>query len=61
MEIIDDKHLDEDFKPICPHCDNELDQVVRVRDVKGFLRANLGFCYACPICRKVLGFADYAS
>lgn len=50
-----------DFVPVCPHCEEELDVIVRMEDQKGWFQGHLGYCYACPHCRKVLGFADYSS
>jgi len=62
MKIIDASDLAEEFKPICPHCGTELNEMVRIEDEKGFFQgAHLGYCYACPCCRKILGFADYSS
>ena len=57
MEII----KDDSVRPICPHCETELTQIVRVSDQKGIFQGRLGFCYVCPHCRKILGFADYSS
>ena len=57
MEIIDDAEA----QPVCPHCEKSPDKIVRVEDEKGFFQGHLGYCYICPECRKILGFADYAS
>ena len=61
MQIISDKDLQEAFTPVCPHCERELHQIIRIEDDKGWFKGHLGYCYACPNCRKVLGFADYSS
>lgn len=61
MKIVNTKHEDPDFEPVCPHCEEPLDVIYRVDDKKGFFQGHLGYCYACPHCRKVLGFADYSS
>ena len=52
---------EDDFIPLCPHCGQEIDTILRVEDQKGLLQVNLGHCYACPLCRKILGFADNSS
>ena len=58
MKIIE---AEDGFVPICPHCDRELDAIIRLDDQKGWLQGHLGYGYACPYCRKILGFADYSS
>ncbi|MEQ8789244.1 MAG: hypothetical protein RIC55_23320 [Pirellulaceae bacterium] len=59
MRIVEAADVDPDFSPICPHCNQPLEEVVRLEDQKGWFQGHLGYCYACPKCRKVLGFADY--
>ena len=50
-----------DFVPLCPHCEAELHWVFRISDQgRGFFESNKGYAYACPHCRKLLGFADWA-
>ena len=61
MKIVESSDIAADFKAICPHCEKELDEIVRIEDEKGFFRAILGYCFACPYCRKILGFSDYSS
>ena len=48
-----------DITPICPHCEKELEEVVRIADKKLFLLK--GYCYVRPHCSKVLGFADWSA
>ena len=43
----------EDIKPICPHCEKKLDQLVEVK--RGLFKINRVFC--CPECHKILGLA----
>ena len=57
MKIIEDENV----RPVCPHCEEELDHILRISDEKGFFQGHLGYCYVCPACRRILGFADYAS
>jgi len=59
MKITDADDLG--IAPICPHCDHDLAEVYRISDQKGWFQGHLGYCYLCPHCRKVLGFADYSS
>jgi len=42
--------FDTDAKPICPHCEKELDRIARV--AKGIIEQTMVFI--CPFCRKVL-------
>jgi uncharacterized protein with PIN domain len=49
----------DDVTPICPWCETELHEVVRISDKKMFMHK--GYCYVCPNCRKVLGFADWSA
>jgi uncharacterized protein with PIN domain len=51
----------DNVNPLCPHCEEELAEVLRVKDQKGLFQGRYGYCYMCPHCRKVLGFADYSS
>ena len=55
MKVVERK----DITPICPHCEQELEEVIRIKDAKLFLLK--GFCYVCPHCKKVLGFADWSA
>ena len=55
MKIVTKK----DVTPICPHCDAKLHEVIRIADAK--LMMNKGYCYICPDCHKVLGFADWSA
>jgi uncharacterized protein with PIN domain len=48
-----------DVTPICPWCEKKLRQIFRIADAK--LLMNKGYCYVCPHCNKVLGFADYSA
>ena len=52
---------EDNFTPVCPHCNQEIDVIVRIEDETGWFESHLGYCFACPLCRKVLGFADYSS
>ncbi|NNE94658.1 MAG: hypothetical protein HKN24_01365 [Acidimicrobiales bacterium] len=47
----------EDVAPICPHCDNDLEHVLR-RGTGFPLGQGRTLVYFCPHCRKVLGFAQ---
>ena len=40
-----------DIKPICPHCEKELDHLLEVR--RGWFSINRVFC--CPLCHKIVG------
>ena len=61
MELI--KPGDEE-NPICPHCENELTQVVAKKVTKQFDKPRFvlteKFVYSCPHCRKVLGVGQSA-
>jgi hypothetical protein len=61
MRIIDVDPEVDNIRPICPHCEAELTEVLRVKDRKGWLEGIKGYCYLCSSCGKVLGFADYSS
>jgi len=63
MKIIREKDLKEEFVPICPHCEKPLLEIIRLADAKGkgFFSSHDGYCFACPNCRKILGFADFSS
>jgi hypothetical protein len=41
---------EKDFKPICPHCSKELEEIIAVRH--GGLRRH--YVYCCPLCRKII-------
>ncbi|QDT95575.1 hypothetical protein [Gimesia aquarii] len=43
----------EDIKPICPHCEKELDKLVEVN--RGWFSVNRVFC--CPFCKKIVGIS----
>ena len=57
MKIVNVNSID----PVCPHCEREMDRILRVAPETKFLQPVLGYCYLCPHCRKVLGFADFHS
>jgi len=61
VQIIKAEDYDPNFVPICPHCSQEINTILRLGDEKGWFQGHLGYCFACPHCRKVLGFADYSS
>ncbi len=49
---------DPDLVPLCPHCDQELREIVgRTPKTRGAAAFMFGrrTVYACPSCRKVLG------
>ena len=48
-------HVEErnDFRPICPHCEQELDRLVAPKLTSSILSKRLVYC--CPHCHKVLG------
>ena len=57
IEMVDSKT----FKLLCPHCEQELSKILIISDLGtgGFWSGtHHGYCYACPHCHKVLGFAD---
>lgn len=56
MRIIKDNNVN----PICPHCEKELEEVIRISDDHKFFNSHKGYCFVCSKCRKVLGFTDYA-
>lgn len=60
MKIIDLDDEESEFKPVCPFCKEVLDEVYRISDDKGIMRAKLGYCFCCPHCQSVLGFSDFA-
>jgi len=45
----------DDFRPICPHCERELDRLIARPLTSSFLTKRLVYC--CPNCRKVLGIS----
>lgn len=62
MQIVDIDEKRDNIKPICPHCEQELATIYRIKDKpEGFFSGIRGYCYICPNCHKILGFADYAS
>jgi len=46
-----------DIKPICPHCEKEVEKLIEVK--KGFFEYRRVFC--CPHCNKILGTASGAT
>jgi transposase-like protein len=48
VEIVKEK-----IKPICPHCEKELDKLVEVN--RGWFSVNRVFC--CPECHKIVGMS----
>jgi uncharacterized protein with PIN domain len=42
----------EDVRPLCPHCERELEKVW-MQELRGLLGRR--YLYFCPHCRKVLG------
>lgn len=42
----------EDFKPKCPHCEKELENIISTQVESTFGKR---YIYACPECKKVLG------
>ncbi len=52
---------DPDLVPRCPHCDAELTEISATTTVaRGSSSFTMGkrYVYACPSCRKVLGFTQ---
>ncbi len=43
----------DDFQPVCPHCERELDRLMARQLTSSVLSRRLVYC--CPYCRKVLG------
>ena len=43
----------DDLRPVCPHCERELDRLAVRKIGSSFLSARCVYC--CPHCRKVLG------
>ena len=43
----------DDFLPVCPHCEKEMDELLALRLATSVL--SKGLLYCCPHCRKVLG------
>jgi len=45
----------EDFLPVCPYCNAQLDRLAAKKLTASFLSRRL--IYACPYCLKVLGIS----
>ena len=43
----------DDFRPVCPHCERELDSLLARQLAASVLSRRIVYC--CPHCRKVLG------
>ena len=43
----------DDFKPVCPHCEKQLDKLLARSLQASILSRRLVYC--CPHCHKVLG------
>jgi hypothetical protein len=46
----------DDFVPVCPYCEMQLDHLVARRTNSTLINKRLVHC--CPHCRKVLGVSD---
>lgn len=46
----------ESIRPVCPFCENELDNLVEVKS-DNFLSLSINRVFCCPICRKILGLS----
>jgi len=46
----------DDFVPICPHGDKQIEHIMARRTNSTLLSKRLVYC--CPVCRKVLGVSD---
>ena len=46
--------LDEEKKPICPHCDKEIEDM-RYFEQAGIIKMKVVRLFVCPHCLKVLG------
>ena len=42
-----------DFRPLCPHCEREMDRLLARLLTSSFLSRRLIYC--CPHCRKAIG------
>ena len=47
----------DDFRPVCPHCDAELERLLARKLSASMLSKRLVYC--CPHCRKVLGVTHW--
>lgn len=47
----------EDLRPVCPHCERELNEVHTKSKGVPFIQGS-NQVYFCPHCRKVLGFGQ---
>jgi len=47
---------DEDKKPICPHCEKQIDEM-RYFEQTGVVRMKVIRLFVCPHCLKILGTA----
>ncbi|MFW6189949.1 MAG: hypothetical protein ACOC7T_05900 [Planctomycetota bacterium] len=43
----------DDFRPVCPHCEERLDHLLARKLSASFLSRRLLYC--CPHCRKIVG------
>jgi uncharacterized protein with PIN domain len=50
----------DDEKPICPHCEQELAEVVARQFDKSWYKVTEKYVYYCPYCKKVLGVGQSA-
>ena len=46
----------EKITPVCPFCENEIDNLVEVKN-DHFLSLEINRVFCCPICRKILGLS----
>ena len=44
----------DDFLPVCPHCDLEMEKLIQ-KKVSGGMRRGVGAVLCCPQCRKPVG------
>ncbi len=54
------KKAAEHERPVCPHCEKELDEIRAKQFDKGFFKVTEKYVYLCPHCRKVLGVGQSA-
>lgn len=48
-------HERDDLRPICPHCEREIDSLLSNKLDSSFLSARSVYC--CPQCKKILGMS----
>ncbi|GMV92175.1 MAG: hypothetical protein AMXMBFR82_19530 [Candidatus Hydrogenedentota bacterium] len=46
--------------PLCPHCEQELREIVARQFDKGFFKVTDKYVYFCPHCHKTLGIGQSA-